>query len=217
MGGVYNVLMISIAVQAGGRSSRMGQDKALIPIAGKRLIEHVLEQLQGMSDDLLITSNHPRTLADLNIRLVADKHPGRGALYGLQTALQAALHDHVLVVACDMPFISRTLLEHMQSLIPQADIIVPELESGYEPLLAIYRRSTCLPALERSLQDKKHRMISFFPAVAVSAINAETIDRLDPGRLSFFNINTPEDAQMAERMLQESPLGEKSHNQSTPI
>lgn len=182
----------------------MGQDKALIPIAGKRLIEHVIERLQGMSDDLFITGNQHKTLEDLNIRLAADTQPGRGALYGLETALQAAVHDHVLVVACDMPFISRNLLGYMQSLIPQADIIIPELESGYEPLLAIYRRSTCLPAIERSLQDHKHRMISFFPEVQVLAIEAQTIESFDPERLSFFNVNTPEDLQTAERLMRAS-------------
>jgi len=79
--------MLSVAVQAGGRSSRMGQDKALLPVAGKRLIEHVLDQVKDLSDDLFITSNHPESLRDLNIRLVQDEYPGRGALYGLETAL----------------------------------------------------------------------------------------------------------------------------------
>ena len=208
--------MISIAVQAGGRSRRMGQDKALIPVGGRRLIEHALEGLQGMSDDLFITSNHPQTLNDLNIRLVPDKYPGRGALFGLSTALQAARYDDVLVVACDMPFIQPMFIEYMLSQSGQADVIVPELNGRFEPLLAIYHRNTCLPAIEKSLQDQKHRMISFFPAVVVSAINTETIDRLDPGRLSFFNINTPEDVIVAERMLQEGRLDEKSQAQSTP-
>ena len=200
--------MISIAVQAGGRSRRMGQDKALIPVGGRRLIEHALEGLQGMSDDLFITSNHPHTLNDLSIRLVPDKYPGRGALYGLGTALQAARHDDVLVVACDMPFLQPMFIEHMLSQSGQADVIVPELDGRFEPLLAIYHRKTCLPAIEQSLQDQKHRMISFFPAVLVSTIDTETIDRLDPGRLSFFNINTPEDIEVAERMLQEGRLDE---------
>jgi molybdopterin-guanine dinucleotide biosynthesis protein A len=200
--GVYNVSMISIAVQAGGRSTRMGQDKALIPVAGKRLIEHVLDHVEGISDDLFITSNQPEKLRDLNYRLVSDRNPGRGALYGLETALQAARHDDVLVVACDMPFIQLKLLDHMLLLTGEADVIIPELENGYEPLLAIYRRSTCLPALRRSLHDQNPRMISFYPAVDVLAIPATIIDRLDPGRLSFFNINTPEDVQTAERRLQ---------------
>lgn len=201
--------MISIAIQAGGRSSRMGRDKALIPLGGRRLIEHAIERLQGMSDDLFITSNHPHTLNDLNIRLVPDQYPGRGALFGLGTALQAARHDDVLVVACDMPFIQPDLIEHMMTLCGRADVIVPELDGRFEPLLAIYHRSICLPAIEQSLEDQKHRMISFFPAVVVSAINEESIDRLDPGRLSFFNINTPEDVTVAESLLQSASFEEK--------
>jgi molybdopterin-guanine dinucleotide biosynthesis protein A len=209
--------MLSVAIQAGGRSSRMGQDKALLPVAGKRLIEHVLDQVKDLSDDLFITSNHPEPLRDLNIRLVPDEYPGRGALYGLGTALKAAHFDHVLVVACDMPFIQRQLLEHMLSRNRQADVIIPELGRGYEPLLAIYRRSTCLPALMRALQDQKQRMISFFPAVNVLVIEAKIIDQLDPERLSFFNINSPEDVQIAESILQKRQANSESQQQLTPI
>jgi molybdopterin-guanine dinucleotide biosynthesis protein A len=197
--------MVSIAIQAGGRSSRMGRDKALIPLAGKRLIEHVLDHLQGLSDDLFITTNQPGPLEDLRIRLVPDEDPGRGALYGLQTALQAAQHDDVLIVACDMPFLQLALIEHLFSMAGQADVIIPEQDGRFEPMLALYRASTCLPEIGRALKEQQFRMISFFPSVTVLPIDPEVIDRYDPHRLSFFNINTPEDIQHAEEMLSNFP------------
>jgi molybdopterin-guanine dinucleotide biosynthesis protein A len=197
--------MVSIAIQAGGRSSRMGRDKALIPLAGKRLIEHVLDHLQGLSDDLFITTNQPGPLEDLRIRLVPDEDPGRGALYGLQTALQAAQHDDVLIVACDMPFLQLALIEHLFSMAGQADVIIPEQDGRFEPMLALYRASTCLPEIDRALKEQQFRMISFFPSVTVLPIDPEVIDRYDPHRLSFFNINTPEDIQRAEEMLSNFP------------
>jgi molybdopterin-guanine dinucleotide biosynthesis protein A len=210
--------MVSIAVQAGGRSSRMGQDKALISLGGKRLIEHVIDRLQDLSDDLFITTNQPQALEDLNLRLVPDQIPGQGAIFGLQTALKAARYEHVLVVACDMPFIQRKLIEHLLSLVDHADVIIPELEGNLEPMLAVYRSTTCLAALERALEEHKQRMISFFPLVNVMPIKTELIKELDPDRLSFFNINTAEDVLRAERILQQSraPTRQSLNQQSRP-
>lgn len=207
--------MLSIAIQAGGQSSRMGQDKAVIPLGGKMLIEHVIDRLKDLSDDLFITSNHPEALADLKIRLVPDEQPGGGALLGLQTALQNARYNQVLVVACDMPFIQRPLVDHMLSLAGKADVIVPSLERGYEPLLAIYRASTCLPAIARSLQEQKVRMIDFFSTLEVHAIDTEIIDRYDPARVSFFNVNTVQDLETAERRLVDYQLDATKHQDPT--
>ena len=99
--------MATAVIQAGGRSSRMGRDKALVPLNGVPLIEYVLEGVQDLVDEVLITTNHSQGLRYLNLPLVADRHPGAGALHGLLTALEAAQHDHVLVLACDMPFVDR--------------------------------------------------------------------------------------------------------------
>ncbi len=195
--------MVSIAVQAGGRSSRMGHDKALLPVAGKRLIEHVLGQVEGLSDDLFVTTNHPKPLVDLELRLVPDDVPGQGALHGLMTALRNARHDNVLVLACDMPFLERGLIEYLLSLAGQADVIIPLVDEEFEPMLAIYRASVCLPAIERALADGGRRMISFFNDVNVHAVETEIVDRLDSARRSFFNINTPEDALKAEQLYSE--------------
>jgi molybdopterin-guanine dinucleotide biosynthesis protein A len=200
--------MVSIAIQAGGRSSRMGRDKALVPLAGKRLIEHVLERVRAISDDLFITTNAPHSLEDLQLPLISDEVPGQGALFGLKTALSAARHDHVLIVACDMPFLQPDLLDHMLSLIGRADVIIPQIEGHFEPMLAIYRRSACLPAIDRALAEHELRMISFFAYVNVLAIKPEVIEKFDPQRLSFFNINTPEDLETAQALIQADPSRE---------
>lgn len=215
--GVYNVPMVSIAIQAGGRSTRMGRDKALMPLAGRRLVEYVLAQVQGLSDDLFITTNHPAPLKDLHVRLVPDEEPGRGALFGLKTALKAARNDHVLIVACDMPFLERALVEYLLSLAGQADVIIPLIEGEYEPLLAVYQASTCLPAIERSSVRANQRMISFFSEVHVLPVEAEIIQRLDPQGWSFFNINAPGDFAAAERILAEKAIrtDHKTHPRPT--
>ena len=116
--------MLTIAIQAGGQSRRMGSDKALIHLGGKPLIEHILERVDGLGDEILITSNYPESLAYLEIPLVPDAIPGAGALAGLYTALEAAQGDRVLVLACDMPFANRQLLEFMIKLDPSVDIVI---------------------------------------------------------------------------------------------
>jgi len=195
--------VLTIAIQAGGESRRMGRNKALLPLAGRSLIEHLLARLEGLGDEILITTNRPQDYSFLGLRLVSDLVPGIGALSGLHAALAAAHGRSVLVLACDMPFISRPLLEHLVGLAPQADVVIPLHGDKYEPLHAVYNPRNCLPALENALAAGAKRLISFFPQVKVLPVEESELSRLDPYGLSFFNINTPEDLAQAERILVE--------------
>jgi molybdopterin-guanine dinucleotide biosynthesis protein A len=193
--------MLTIAIQAGGQSSRMGRDKALVELNGKPLIEHVLLRAHDLADELLITTNNPDALAYLGIRMVADRVPGAGALHGLQTALQAAQGRDVLLLACDAPFVNRNVLEHLIAQRERGDVIIPHKDAHYEPLQAIYNCARCLPAVDKAVRSGKQRMISFFSSVRVHPVDEETIARLDPQGFSFFNINTETDLQHAEIIL----------------
>jgi len=193
--------MITIAVQAGGKSSRMGEDKALIRLAGIPLIERVLARIDGLADAILITTNRPETLAHLNLRMVGDEIPGAGALHGLQTALNAARGEVVLILSCDTPFVSRELLEHLLNRAHEADVIVPKNDDNYEPLQAVYNRARCLPAVKAAIISGERRMVSFYPQVHVLPIEESAFSKLDPSGLSFFNVNTAEDLERAEQLL----------------
>jgi len=193
--------MITIAVQAGGKSSRMGEDKALIRLAGIPLIERVLARIDGLADEILITTNRPETLTHLNLRMAGDEFPGAGALHGLKTALDAARGELVLVLSCDTPFVNRELLEHLLSRAHEADAIVPKHDDKYEPLQAVYNRARCLPVVEAALGSGERRMISFYPQVHVLPIEEPILGELDPSGLSFFNVNTAEDLERAEQLL----------------
>ncbi|TET34729.1 MAG: molybdenum cofactor guanylyltransferase [Anaerolineales bacterium] len=193
--------MITIAVQAGGKSSRMGEDKALIHLGGIPLIERVLTRIDGLADEILITTNRPKTLAHLNLRMVGDEVPGAGALHGLKTALSAARGEVVLILSCDTPFVSRELLEHLLDRAHEADVIVPKHGDKYEPLQAVYNRARCLPAVEAALVSGERRMVSFYPQVRVLPIEEHVLSKLDPSGLSFFNVNTAEDLERAEQLL----------------
>jgi molybdopterin-guanine dinucleotide biosynthesis protein A len=135
--------------------------------------------------------------------MASDPVPGAGALPGLHTALQAAHGEFVLVVACDMPFLNRALLAYQLELASQADVVVPRWQDRYQTMHAIYRRSTCLLAVENALASERKRMISFYDAVKVLEISAETVRQFDPDGRTFFNINTPDDLAQAELLLKQ--------------
>lgn len=179
----------------------MGEDKALIRLGGIPLIERVLTRIDGLADEILITTNRPETLAHLNLRMVGDEVPGAGALHGLKTALSAARGEVVLILSCDTPFVSRELLEHLLDRAHEADVIVPKHGDKYEPLQAVYNRPRCLPAVEAALVSGERRMVSFYPQVRVLPIEEHVLSKLDPSGLSFFNVNTAEDLERAEQLL----------------
>ena len=193
--------MLSIVIQAGGESRRMGQDKALMPFLGRPLIQRVVDRLSPIADEILVTTNNPNDYRFLNLRLFPDLIPGRGALGGLYTALSSATWETVAVAACDMPFASAKLIETASRLIVEedADVVIPDSGGGLEPLHAVYRRETCLPAIKAAIDADKWRLISWFPQVKVHTIQPDEIEVYDPSGLAFWNLNTPEEFSEAEQ------------------
>jgi molybdenum cofactor guanylyltransferase len=192
--------MVTLAIQAGGRSSRMGRDKGLIELAGKPLVRHVIDRLGALAGEILITTNQPEAYAAFGVRTVGDRRPGAGALVGLLTALEAAGGDPVLIVACDMPFASLPLAAHLLELSAAADAVVPRPGDEFEPLFAVYRRS-CAAAIHHALDAGRRRVISFFPDVRLRIVEAAEARAIDPDPWCFFNVNTPDDLAEADRRL----------------
>lgn len=198
--------MLTLAIQSGGQSSRMGQDKGLLDFLGKPLITQVMGRLASIADEIIVTTNRPDDYLFLGVPLHPDLKPGRGALGGLYTALASASHPLVAVVACDMPFASAALLTHARDILlnGEEDVVVPETGDGmYEPFHAVYRRETCLPAVAQAIDLDRWKLISWFPQVKVRKLAPEEITRLDPLGLAFQNVNTPEDLLLAEQRARE--------------
>ncbi len=193
---------ISLVIQAGGQSRRMGTDKARIPFLGQPLIQRVVERLAPIAGELLVTTNHPQDYTFLGLPLFTDLLPGGGALGGLYTALSCASSPIVLNVACDLPFANAAILQHAARLLlqEQADVVIPRSPNGLEPLHAAYRRLTCLPVVRAAIESKQLKIIDWFPRVRVLEIPVDEIARLDPSGLAFLNINTPEDLSLAEKI-----------------
>ncbi len=194
--------MLTVCIQAGGQSSRMGEDKALKTFLGRPLIQRVAERLSTIADELIVTTNRPDDYGFLNLPLFPDLKPGRGALGGLYTAIASAKHPIVGVVACDMPFASPSLLRTASRLLAQeeVDVVIAKSGEGYEPLHAIYRRETCLPAIEAAISADQWRVIAWFPQVKVRILTTDEIKQYDPSGLAFWNVNTPEEFAEAEKI-----------------
>ncbi len=192
--------MLSVVVQAGGQSQRMGENKALKTFLGRPLIERVVGRLRPIADELILTTNEPESYAFITGRKIGDLRPGLGPLGGLHTALSAAQFEKVAVVACDMPFACAPLLVKAAEILEQeeVDVVIAELPEGFEPMHAVYRRSTCLPAIEAAIDSGQRRVISWFPAVRLRRLTPDELKQHDPEGQAFWNVNTPEEFARAE-------------------
>jgi molybdopterin-guanine dinucleotide biosynthesis protein A len=207
--------MLSVVIQAGGQSLRMGEDKALKLFLGKPLIQRVIDRLAPLADEVIVTTNRPEDYAFLNaaalspaavhrLRLVPDLKPGRGALGGLYTAIASAASPFVAVAACDMPFASAKLIESAHRLMigEGTDVVIAKPDEGYEPFHAVYRRAACLPAIEAAIEADQWKVIAWFPKVKVRILTPEEVKSFDPAGLCFWNLNTPEEFTLAEKMAE---------------
>ncbi len=194
------MMPISVAILAGGQSRRMGRDKAFLVVGGRPVIERVLERVAPLTDDLFISANAPEKYAYLGRPIIPDIYPDKAALGGLYTAISAARYRHVLVVACDMPFLNLALLQYLVNLAPTAAVVVPLINPPQpETLHAIYSKA-CLPAIEARLQANQLRLIGFFDQVKVRYVERDEVARFDPDFYAFINLNTPDDWQKAQEV-----------------
>ena len=193
------IMKIAAIVLAGGKSRRLGRNKALETIGGKSLVEYVAERLRPLTNQLLIVTSQEqldRPVAS-KAEILVDLYPGKGPLGGIYTGLLASRSSHSIVVACDMPFLNVRLLRYMVELSGDFDAVVPRLGEGIlEPLHAIYSKS-CLNIMKTQLERNQLGVISFFSAVRIRYVERAECQRLDPQLLSFFNINYQSDLERA--------------------
>lgn len=194
--------MLSLVIQAGGESRRIGSDKALLPFMGQPLIMHPLNRLARLADEVLVTSNQPEHYRFLGLSPIPDLLPGFGALGGLYTALSSASYPYVAVVACDMPFASPELLAFELLTLREvgADAVIPRTGAGSEPFHAIYKRETCLPHIQAALESGKRRVDVWFHEVNIRYLVPEECLPYDSEGIAFLNINTIEELKTAEKI-----------------
>ena len=178
-------------VLLGGASRRMGQNKALLMVDGVSIIQRVLDALEPFCSETLLVGNDAEPYQHLDLPIIPDVEPGLGPLMGLYSGLLATNDELNLLLACDMPFASTALLSHLLASSGGFDVVIPRTENGLHPLCAVYRRSTCLPAIRTALDAHSRRVISFFDQVRVREVGPDELRLFDPD--SLMNVNTPED------------------------
>ena len=189
-------------ILAGGKSRRLGRNKALLELGGRSLLARARANVHPLCREVIVVGGPSGADQLGRTQYVADIYLSHGALGGIHAGLRAARTEYSLVVACDMPFLNQDLLRYMIGQVDSYDVIIPRLNGLTEPLHALYSRN-CLRPIERLLARRGGRIISFFPQVRVRYIEEAEVDRFDPQRRSIFNINPAEDWRRAQGWVTE--------------
>lgn len=181
-------------ILSGGLSTRLsGKNKAFIEINGRKIIEYTHALFSEIFQEIILVTNTPALYQDWDFKIVTDIFQERSSMTGLHAGLHHASFPFAFAVACDSPFLDKTLIETVLSHVGNdIDIVVPRVAKGYEPLFAVYSKR-CLPVMENALKNKRFRIKEIFDQVQTTRLPESFIRRYDPDMRSFFNINTPDD------------------------
>ncbi|WP_053361124.1 molybdenum cofactor guanylyltransferase [Bacillus sp. FJAT-27251] len=187
-------------ILSGGKSSRMGTNKALLPFHDKTNIERIRDELGSLFDDLLLVTNDPETYEFLNMKMVRDAYPGMGPLAGVHAGLTASHYEENIVVACDMPFVSADLAGSLVKNLKHFDAVVPVIGGRQHPLFASYQKRI-LPQLEECLESGRLRMVHLLDQLQVRYLGETELQAYADGSLEkiFFNMNHPNEYEHARK------------------
>lgn len=204
---------ITGVVVAGGKSTRLGQDKRRLRLwgpTGPTLLEHTVAFVAEHCDDVVVVLNDPEAWPDLPGRIVPDSYPAGGSLGGIYSGLRAAMDPYAFAVAGDMPLLNHDLFAWMIQQPRGYDVLVPRVgperarnRLGVESLHAIYGQA-CLEPIRRRLEAGNPQVIGFFPEVRVSFVEPEVLQRFDSDGTAFTNINTPDELEEVRVLIDDT-------------
>ena len=209
---LHRIADVTGVILAGGHSSRMGSNKALLPYRGGRFVEAIQRLLHDIFPEVIMVANNPKQYDFLPCRKVPDLYEGMGVLAGIHSGLYHSSNPAIFAVACDMPYLVEGLIRQLASQADPGGVLIPESPQGLEPLHAVYGKG-CLAAIEATLLSGQRRIVSFFERTNVSKMNVEQVACHDPLFVSFKNINTPRDYYD----LREGERGVESHADENPF
>lgn len=188
-------------ILAGGKSSRMGTNKALLTIKGKTVIERITDELKPIVKKMVIVTNSFEEYEFLNIPMVEDEWKGFGPLAGIHAGLTASQTERNLIVACDMPFISPNLGSVLLEELEEYDTVVPEISGQLHPLFAAYKRDV-VNEVKNALEKEQLRIRSIFEHFHVKIMSEQELCRsgFEIQESDFFNMNHPEEYEQAKKM-----------------
>ncbi len=186
-------------VLAGGGSTRMGTNKALLELGGVPLIERVLRTLQPLFPEVAIVANDPAPYARLGVPTWPDAVPLRGPLGGVYTAILRSRTPYTFCIACDMPFANQAMVAFLCDLVAGYQVVVPRTPDGYQPLHAVYGKE-CLARIETMIAADRLKIDLLFPAVRARVVEEAELRAVEPSLRCFMNVNTPEELKAAARL-----------------
>lgn len=185
---------------SGGKSSRMGTNKALLPISEQPNIERIAALLKPHFHELILVTNNPEEYRFLNLTTVSDQFPGKGPLAGIHAGLMASSCEINVISACDMPFISAELAATMIRQIDDYDAVVPVINGKQHPLFSVFKKKT-VPMIEESIQNGQLRMKHVLDRLHVRYVTEEDMGMFESSQLEriFFNMNHPNEYEEAKK------------------
>lgn len=170
----------------------MGTDKAFLRIAGRPIIERVIDVLGEAFGKVIIVTNSLSAYAGYHALIIKDAIDMPGPLTGIYSGLLASEDEYNFVVACDMPFLNIRLIKFMAGLAAGHDAVVPVIAGQFEPLHAVYRR-TAAGLMRTHILNGIQKVASVLSSLAIRSVSEKEIDCFDPARRSFINLNTPQE------------------------
>ena len=186
----------------GGKSSRMGRPKALLPFGNEPLVDHLVRRLEHKFKQVVVVAAPDQELPPLAANVVRDEVAYQGPVGGICYGLKATSGMAAFVTSCDAPFLNLPLISFLTSQISNHDVVVPYWQDRFQPLHAVYRRSV-VPLLEEQLERGELRPIFLYDKVRTRKVGEEEIRRFDPEGLSFLNMNAPDDYAQALMLWQQ--------------
>lgn len=189
-------------ILAGGKSLRMGTNKAALKIGGRKMLDRVVEELSGVLSEIIVVAGEAEPYRYLGLPVVGDIYPGCGPLGGIHAGLVTAKTPYIFVVGCDMPFIKGGLISCLSVLAGGYDVIIPRDGEYVEPLFALYGKGCIIP-IEKRLKESRYKITGFFPEVRVKYIDRQELAcAYDIGNI-FTNVNTPAELDRARRIAED--------------
>lgn len=191
-------------ILAGGKSTRLGRDKASEPLLGRPLLQHVLDRLRGLVTERVIVKavgQQLPPLEDAGVTVVEDLYPETGPLGGIYTGLVAVRAPYAIAVACDMPLLRPALVAELLRRAPGRDLVVPVSEEFPQPLCAVYSKA-CLEPFRSQLEAGEYKITAAFGRLRPLYLRPDDWRPFDPDGLSFQNLNREEDLRRVAAILE---------------
>lgn len=185
-------------ILTGGRSERMGENKAFLTLDNQTFIDIIYRKLSTLFQEVFVITKKEYKDLYKGFKVVCDVREEQSPIIGILTALSHSKKEYVFIKSCDNPLFSEELIKRMTDLAFGYDVVVPYLSDGLHPLFAIYSRKS-IEVIKSQLEMKNFKIIDFFDHLKVYLIKEEEVKRYDVKLISFLNINTREDYESLKR------------------